>query len=953
MRTISRLVSSSMLVRGVVILLAGSIPVLAQDKAKGSKARSTPSQVRARAKGGGLTSSVPVGKWLGQDGHDHVGPASVVAPSDVQDIHIALGGLPRDGVIVLAKVSALGGGEWFYKGPHGPWAAQILREAGSPHAELFVEPGQVENGRPFQVVLQFEDGRKLEINVPGGKADPNLRAEGAAMTAKWAGQEREDRVGTGPSVGPDGVVDAKITLSRLSRTIEITSVVIAGSGGQQWHTGVNPKGHPSAEVFRRGEDPTTADVFLGFPGDPKGQTLTISVSYNNGKSDQAKVVAGRYDPKQKSARGAAPSLVALPLTSHWFGQDDTNQVGPGDVHVGLKGLPRLGIVAAALNNGSNGLWMVKFQENRPFDAGAYSLPMSLKRAADPSLADLHFPPLRDETGGVMTLRILFEDGRMAVSQFPGGKADPGLRASFWPAKTTVNARPGDDLNDLARRFGTIQLSAGRYVMKAPLVLEKPVHLVGQAGSTLEFVQDAGAPTWTSAIKIHSGHTTLEGFAVRFASPIRWTPGIDGGAAVIGLTDNHDPSPGDFKTDINLRKLDIEGPPATSPWEEAPRLMRLARAVSGSIVGNTLKGGAIDLENGPWRVENNTYLGTQPNTFAFSVISIRHAHDLIVRGNTARPVAGTGKTWRFLVMTGSGHDDLIEENIVANIGPKDGDSAPNQNAPEIVLTEAYSLHFEGKPSAVSPDGRVLVVPRLQGEPARTGAVVAILTGPEAGQWRKILQAMGPTAYLLDSPLPEGEPVISIATGFVGETFRKNTIDARGGSVAANLVLAGNHFGLTVAENHLIGGGDTFRIVAAASESPVHWGWSHAPLLGATIENNVIEDSLRGGTLCVEHSTNVKSQRGRVYGSATLKGNIYRWTEKGSAASRHAVRIGDPGFLDPDELVVTHSKESVEGPSAAVLHVVGARVNGKSVVGKDLPLSRSPGSTAGNPVSKPRR
>ena len=51
-------------------------------------------------------------------------------------------------------------------------------------------------------------------------------------------------------------------------------------------------------------------------------------------------------------------------------------------------------------------------------------------------------------------------------------------------------------------------------------------------------------------------------------------------------------------------------------------------------------------------------------------------------------------------------------------------------------------------------------------------------------------------------------------------------------AANLILAGNHYGTRVLDNHLLGSG--FRIFAAATESPEHWGWSHAPMFGLAVE-----------------------------------------------------------------------------------------------------------------------
>jgi len=195
-------------------------------------------------------------------------------------------------------------------------------------------------------------------------------------------------------------------------------------------------------------------------------------------------------------------------------------------------------------------------------------------------------------------------------------------------------------------------------------------------------------------------------------------------------------------------------------------------------------------------------------------------------------------------------------------------------------------------------------------------------------------MGPTTYLLESPLPEGDPVISIATGFVRETFRRNRIDSRGSSVAGNMILVGNHFGLKVIDNHLLGG-NAFQITAAPTESPVHWGWSHAPLMEATIAGNILEDSLRGGIVSVEHSPRIKTNKGRVYASAIVKDNravtseafAARHADK-AASRRAAITIGDPaGTLDPAEMAVTESGNLAEGRAPVTLRVVGAKINGK--------------------------
>ena len=123
----------------------------------------------------------------------------------------------------------------------------------------------------------------------------------------------------------------------------------------------------------------------------------------------------------------------------------------------------------------------------------------------------------------MTLRLVLDDGTNLVATFPGAAANLGLRAP-QPAATSIVAAPGADINTLANQYGTVHLTAGTYNLSAPLVLNQPVTITADPGTTLLFAQVPGDPTWTAAIKINAGNTTLSGFAVRFAGPINWTSG---------------------------------------------------------------------------------------------------------------------------------------------------------------------------------------------------------------------------------------------------------------------------------------------------------------------------------------------------------------------------------------------------------------------------------------------
>jgi hypothetical protein len=901
-----------------------------------------------------LLSGTPVGTWLGQDGHDLVGPSSLLSPDGVQDIHIAITGLPADRTITFADVQGLGGGDWQYNGPWGPWLAAIVRAPGSTSADLYIEPSQKETGRPFSVSLKYDDGSTTGFWLTGGTADPNLRMPDVALQLQWVGQDGHDLAGPGPSVGPDGIQDVHLRLSHLSSSAGIAAVLVTGPNGALWQYGLNALADNNAELVLNTSDRSQADLYMNPVGDLNGRQLTVQVVYADKTTDTAHVLGGPTNPTLAVPPPAPVTLTGNQVAAQWVGQDGQNLVGPGDVHVTLAGLPAgHTMVAATLSDGIAGSWA--YQNNAPagFYADPFALPLAIRSSnASATAADLDFPPIRNEAGTTMSLRLVFDDGTTTMTQFAGASSDPGLRSPA-PAVTSVVAHPGDNLNALANQFGSVRLTAGTYNLSQPLILNNPVKITADPGATLVFSQKNTDAPWTAAIKIESGRTTLDGFAVRFATPVRWNLNVFYGPAVIGTTDNLDSAGhNDARAGIVLTHLDLQSPPASSAWEEAPRLIRVVTASGGQIAGNTLKGGTTEFLNGPWQIVNNTYNGTVPNTYSFAAFAGHNTHDLVLTGNTAQPVGASGKTWRFLVLTVSGANDLVANNRVVGIGPQDSDTVPGANAPEIVLTEAYSVHFEGTPAAISPDSRIVQIPGPQGNPARPGDVVSILDGPNAGQWRRITQVISPTAYMLDQPLPQGASAISIATGFVDESFTGNTIDSRGSSVAADLVLAGNHYGTQVVNNHLLGGSQAFLIAAAPTEQPVFWGWTHAPFFGGVIAGNTITDALGGGVLTVSHSLAIKTNKGRVYMSASLTNNTVEWTDAflahrtqiGATGPLWALTIGDTGSIDTGELVVQASGNRVRGPAGfapgASLLVNSATLNGQAQLDQKLTLPTAP-------------
>jgi hypothetical protein len=199
---------------------------------------------------------------------------------------------------------------------------------------------------------------------------------------------------------------------------------------------------------------------------------------------------------------------------------------------------------------------------------------------------------------------------------------------------------------------------------------------------------------------------------------------------------------------------------------------------------------------------------------------------------------------------------------------------------------------------------------------------------------------------------------VATGFVAETFARNTVDSRGGARAVNLVLAGNHFGTRVLDNRLVGAGEAFQITAYPTEAPAIWGWSHAPFLEGLIAGNTLEDAPRGGTLGVLHSEHTKSSRGRTYFTATLRDNTVKWSAGFLARMRQGggiapgLTIGFGPALDPGELVLATHNNRLDAPAGtgagAAVRVHAAIVNGRKTVDQSFTLApaEKPAAAAGS-------
>ncbi len=205
-------------------------------------------------------------------------------------------------------MNGYGGDLWQFSPKSPDWTVGFRRKKASRTADLFLEPYRVETGRSFNLVVRYDDGTKVEIAFNGRKADPNLRMPSASLSARWIGQDRQDWVGTGPSVGPDGLQDARIHLSKISAKAVIKGLRIEGTRSSRWEFGLNPKLLSNAEFFRDPKDPSQGDVFFQPDRDLSAQHLKVTILYENERLDSATVVAGQV---RSDAPHAAASVAQV------------------------------------------------------------------------------------------------------------------------------------------------------------------------------------------------------------------------------------------------------------------------------------------------------------------------------------------------------------------------------------------------------------------------------------------------------------------------------------------------------------------------------------------------------------------------------------------------------------------------------------------------------------------
>jgi hypothetical protein len=657
--------------------------------------------------------------------------------------------------------------------------------------------------------------------------------------------------------------------------------------------------------------------------------MTVQVSYTDGSKETTSCPIGPVSSSPVSLPPAT-TFAYSSATAQWLGQAPNDATRPGWERIAVTNMPARGIVAWQLNDpvGQTFLWTVSGQGS-PW-APAPDTKSLVATQDNTGNWTLDFDSRWDTSGRPLNLLAQTIDGQTVSIDLTSGSVDLSKRSPA-PAATETFAGPGANLQELVNKFGTVHLADGVYALTQPLVLTRPVNLVGSSGAILQFSQAAADPAWTAAIKLASGNIQLSGFQIRFNSLVRWQDNIRYGPAVIGSPDNFDVALGRIGAmpNVVIQNLDIHGPQPNALHEEAPRLMRLIGDVSGRIQGNRLYGGMVEVLGGPWSITTNTHTGSWPGSIVYDAFAAHETQGLTLADNVVAPGPGSGAVFRLVSINGRSSNLSITNNQAIGLGSKFGDSPYVQgiNANEVILTETYRVQYEGSLLGLDASRRMIRVPAALSESYQPGDRVALLRGPKAGTSYSIQAVINNTTLLLDQALPADVTVgtaVSINRGISGLNISGNLIDQTDRPQSLGIMTVGNIYGLTLANNTIKGGLRGFQVIASPSESSMQWGWSRNVVQNAVISGNTLVDVLWFNQVTVNHDAMARANYERLYLTASITGNTFRWsdtflrTQIGQSPTDSnlllpGMELGENGIWDVQEARLTVAGNLIDLPA----------------------------------------
>ncbi len=463
-------------------------------------------------------------------------------------------------------------------------------------------------------------------------------------------------------------------------------------------------------------NPTTG--VTSFPLLPNGSTLAITAKYttNSGQitTDSGLNVTATglttaipYDP--------APTLPGFGVTYPGTAGVQTSD-GMGHVNITLPDGSLINNATAELSDVAGLYWNYGVTLGRG-ELGIFSITYSNVNGV--YSADIAFPPERDEAGTDMT--FLFQLGSSSTEyvtniSIPSNiHTDPNLRDGGPISTSTpiVTLSPTSSVNMVMYTSGGVQsgpvdiqtflnmgfknveladgLIGGIYTINEQLNIPSGMILQGaDSNVTLMFTMSS---VTQGVINFAYSHITLEGFKIRFGtSPVNFL-GLNGHnpAIISDLEDLPYPNEGDMhsRVDLNVENLDIQvpetliGPIGDNGATPAVSTVIMGPYDSGTIQGNTIRGGAISVAFGPWLISGNKILGTVQGTVSENAFAVSSGHDVTIGGTTAGAAntfsvnnpAQDGTIDRFFVGSNSGYNIQLLSNVIQGNA---GEPAPIPN-----------------------------------------------------------------------------------------------------------------------------------------------------------------------------------------------------------------------------------------------------------------------------------
>lgn len=860
---------------------------------------------------------------IGQDGTDLVGPDASQGSDGIQDLHLQLSNLPAP--VNQIVIQAAGGFEWATApDPTGAALAEYFPSSSPGQGDLYINP-EVKSDLP-------PPGGSLPLGGSTGSLIQLANGMNLTVTIDYSGQ-------TSPDTLP-------VTVSHLN-----SATLLTPSPG----TPANPLA--GFQITDQGQDGTGQPYEQGFVH----LVITAPAGVSFTSSTFSQVVWTLSD----QAGLAWDSTTATLAHNHIY---------------------------ATMRTGSDHVVDLYFPPQRDeAPASGSTVPTMLLGVTLPGDANVY--------------ATAFPSEKWSLS----ARTNPiDLVSPPSPAPTT-EAQLRADLESTSPEFDTIDLPANTtIVITQPLEITHSVKIVGNnatllfdQGTTASWPAAASGAIYVDAPAYTNLQLELSDFTIKFdiKHPIRWSNPAGAGPALFDPNDN----PGgiqhavidtrDSNTNLNMTVLTLSGmtilgPPAfdgssfsglaaqlLNQWgpgdqyvgEQDTDLIRTNDQDNGSIAGSTLEGGSIEVFGGPWNITGNTVLGSTALTYSPGAFALHSPHDVLLEGNEVTQADASGHEFRLVVLAVSGFNDTIEDNSfgggAGQIGNEVGYSAATGefggiNDPEVILAESsYGVLFEGRPGAVSSDGRLLVLPDLRASAyagsTGPGLVVSILAGVNsngspnmslAGQWFPVSQQVSLTAsgtieLLMEDPLPAmpqgGYYIVEVTGGFVNNSFIDNNINLIGKS-STGIVLNGEDYDSHVIGNTFQGGsiyddgytGAAISVGAAIGSAPsgtgpfpLPAGWTALPDLGAVIDDNTIDDSLGGIVIGVQHAVNywtatvgTASETGRVFVTATVSRNTFQYDSGflSSWAAAYQTDGNDPAESSTPPTITIGSGFSAEAP-----------------------------------------